>query len=267
MKKISFATFAAALLCAAAFAQGPPPGAPHGREFGLGPVGAGPGFGIHPGKVVTGAPYSATVSNSSIQTLQDGNTIQHNTTGSIARDRLGRTYEQVTFNGAHFGQNGPTSLIFINDPVAGYAYTLNAGKKIAFRRAIKAPPNGAHWREHRPEGGPNAPDVVTSDLGTQTIGGVTATGKSVTHTIPAGALGNALAISSTTEIWTSPDLQIPVLAKRTDPRFGQSTYSLTNIQRSDPAASLFQVPSDYTVKDEHRGEPRGQGGPPPPPEQ
>jgi len=37
------------------------------------------------------------------------------------------------------------------------------------------------------------------------------------------------------------------MSKRSDPRFGDTTYTLTNIQRQEPAASLFAVPSDYTV--------------------
>jgi hypothetical protein len=91
------------------------------------------------------------------------------------------------------------------------------------------------------------------DLGTQTIAGVNAQGKTVTHTVPAGAIGNAQPIVSTSETWYSPDLQVIVLAKRKDPRMGDSTYSLTNIQRAEPAASLFQVPSDYTIQDAAAG--------------
>jgi hypothetical protein len=37
------------------------------------------------------------------------------------------------------------------------------------------------------------------------------------------------------------------MSKRSDPRFGETTYTVTNIQRSEPAASLFAVPSDYTA--------------------
>jgi hypothetical protein len=257
MKKIGFVSLATALVCAAAFAQGPPPGPPH---HGFGP---GMGMGMHPGKVVKGAPYSASVTNSTVQSLQDGNTIQHSTSGSVARDSQGRTYEQMTFNGDRFGQNGPTTLVFINDPVGGYAYTLNASTKVAFRRALKAHPGGAPPHPPGDEAGPDAANRVVSDLGTQLVGGVTATGKSVTHTIPAGSIGNALAVVTTSETWTSPDLQIPVLAKRSDPRFGQTTYSLTNIQRTEPPASLFQVPPDYTVKDAP-AHPAGPGAPPPP---
>ena len=34
-----------------------------------------------------------------------------------------------------------------------------------------------------------------------------------------------------------------------DPRVGETTYKLTGIQRGEPAKTLFDVPSDYTVKE------------------
>jgi len=40
-----------------------------------------------------------------------------------------------------------------------------------------------------------------------------------------------------------------VQSKHSDPRFGETTYLLTNIQRNEPSANLFTVPSDYTVKE------------------
>ena len=147
-------------------------------------------------------------------------------------------------------------VTFINDPVAGYSYVLNANTKVATKRVIPKPPSGTP-PAGAPGNGPRRPrdssDVTTSDLGTQTIAGVSAQGKSVTHTVPAGAIGNAQPIISTNETWYSPDLQVIVLAKRNDPRMGQSTYSLTNIQRAKPAATLFQVPSDYTIQDAAQG--------------
>lgn len=252
MSKISFAALAVAALSVAVFAQGPP-GPPFHRGF----AGPGMGMGPHAGKVVTGAPYSATVTNTSLQTLSDGNTIEHTTTGSVARDSQGRTYEQVTFNGSRFGQNGPTTLIFINDVVAGYAYTLNPATKVATRHTLRTPP--ANAPAHVPHGNAQeAANAVTNELGTQVVGGVTATGKSMTHVIAANTMGNAAPITVTRETWTSPDLQVPVLSKSSDPRFGQTTYSLTNIQRTEPPASLFQVPSGYTIKEATRP-----GGPPP----
>ncbi len=254
--KIAAVGFVLSTACLYAQDGGPPPGPPHGmRGPGGGPFGhfgPGPGFGSF-GKVVSGAPYSADVSDQSVQTLSDGNTVQHSTTGHIARDSQGRTYSQETITGGPLGQQGPVVVTFINDPVAGYAYALNANTKVATRRAIpNRQPNGAP-----PSGTPHGPrdsaNTTTTDLGTQTIAGVTAQGKSVTHTVPAGAMGNTQPIISTSETWYSPDLQVIVLAKRSDPRMGHSTYSLTNIQRAEPAAPLFQVPSDYTVQDAAAG--------------
>jgi hypothetical protein len=69
----------------------------------------------------------------------------------------------------------------------------------------------------------------------------------VTRTIPAGKIGNAQAIQTVHETWTSPDLKIPVIVKTSDPRTGTTTRQLTNITRAEPDPALFQVPSDYTV--------------------
>jgi hypothetical protein len=52
------------------------------------------------------------------------------------------------------------------------------------------------------------------------------------------------------ETWFSDDLQTIVLRKRTDPRVSDNEYRLTNISRTDPAASLFEVPAGYTMKEE-----------------
>jgi hypothetical protein len=94
----------------------------------------------------------------------------------------------------------------------------------------------------------NRNDVTTTSLGSQTINGVLAEGTRTTRTIPVGAIGNANPIVITRERWYSPDLQTVVMTKRSDPRTGETVFQLTDIQRQEPDASLFQVPSDYTVK-------------------
>jgi len=57
------------------------------------------------------------------------------------------------------------------------------------------------------------------------------------------------------ERWYSPELQVVVLSKHRDPRMGENVYRLTNINRSEPARSLFETPADYTITE----------GPPPGP--
>jgi hypothetical protein len=89
-------------------------------------------------------------------------------------------------------------------------------------------------------------------LGTQMIEGVRAEGMRTTFTIPAGAIGNDLPIQVVSERWYSPELQTVVMTKHSDPRMGDTVYRLTNINRNEPAPSLFQAPADYTPVSENK---------------
>jgi len=92
-------------------------------------------------------------------------------------------------------------------------------------------------------------EVNRESLGAQTIEGVQAEGARVTFTIPAGKIGNERPIVTVNERWYSAELQTVVMSKNSDPRMGETTYRLTNIARSEPDPSLFQIPADYTVKE------------------
>jgi hypothetical protein len=96
-------------------------------------------------------------------------------------------------------------------------------------------------------------ETRTEELGTQNIEGVDAEGTRTITTIPAGAIGNERAIEITYEKWYSKDLQMVVLSKHNDPRFGEQTYRLTNINRSEPDPSLFSVPNGYRLVTEPSG--------------
>lgn len=89
----------------------------------------------------------------------------------------------------------------------------------------------------------------TEQLDKQMIEGVECEGTRAVTTIPAGAIGNERPIETVRERWFSSELNMVIMTKQSDPRFGESTYHVTNISRTEPDASLFQVPSDYTVKE------------------
>jgi len=272
---------AALLLLAAAVsvsAQGGPggPGDRGGfRGRGPGPIGPDDALGFVGfeaglfGKTVTGAPFTADVSNESVQMLPDGNRIDNKTTGTIARDSSGRTRRDLTLpliGGYSTSGNGggPAHAIVINDPVAGVSYVLSEDRKEA--RELRLP--GNFFRGNGGNRGPNSasstnsPNVTTESLGTQLIGGISAEGTRTTRTIPAGRIGNQKPIAITVERWYSSDLQMDILVKRNDPRGGTTVFQMTNIVRSDPDPSLFQVPSDYTIASGRGGRPRrGANGP------
>ncbi len=95
--------------------------------------------------------------------------------------------------------------------------------------------------------------ATTTSLGSKDMEGVKVEGKMVSYTIPAGEVGNKNPITISTESWYSPDLQVTVYSKHSDPRHGDTIYRLANVKRAEPAQSLFTVPADYTVKEPHVG--------------
>ncbi|CUI07097.1 hypothetical protein [Massilia antarctica] len=94
-----------------------------------------------------------------------------------------------------------------------------------------------------------AAKASTRELGSKEIDGIKADGKLRTYEIPAGEVGNRNAIVVSHESWYAPDLKVTMYSKHSDPRSGERIYRLTNLKREEPAASLFAVPADYTVRD------------------
>ena len=215
------------------------------------------GFGgMHGGKIVTGAPFSAVAVSETTQTLADGNHISRKTQTNLYRDSQGRVRREITLTGfgplAASGQ--PKSFVVINDPVGGVTYLLHPDQKTAEKMASPFAKMGGAARETMRNNRSAREQLEIAngtlhreDLGTQTIAGVTAQGTRMTRTIPAGQMGNEKPMTIVNERWYSNDLQTVVMSKRSDPWSGQTTYTLTNINRTEPDASHFTVPSDYSV--------------------
>ena len=237
---------------AAASAQTPPPpGPPPGPRHGGGPMEFGRfEMGLN-GKTVTGAPYSAQVVDQRSQTLGDGTHITQQSNGAVYRDTSGRVRREMSMPalGSLTGSAQAPRAVFISDPVAGVHYVVHADTKTVERMPLPKPRNANAEDPRGRREARNNEQVTSESLGTQTIEGVNAEGTRITRTIPAGTFGNDKAIQIVIERWYSPDLQTVVLLKRSDPWMGDSVMRLTNITRTEPAASLFTVPADYAVKD------------------
>jgi hypothetical protein len=222
--------------------------------------------GMHGGKVVTGVPFSAVAISETSRTLADGNHISRRTQTNLFRDGQGRFRKEVALPaiGPLATSGGPRSFVMINDPVAQKNLILHPEEKTAeimgkhlgkmqgpmhggINGALKG--NAGSWEAKAAASG----NFKKEDLGTQTIAGVSAQGTRYTRIIPAGQIGNEKPITIVSEHWYSNDLQMTVMSKRSDPQFGETTYTLTNIQRAEPAASLFVVPSDYTMQEGRLG--------------
>jgi hypothetical protein len=232
--------------------------------------------GMHGGKIVKGAPFSATATSETTSTLQDGSVLHRTSQVSMYRDSQGRSRHEATFTG--FGpltaSGGSKKMVMISDPVAGVHFMLDDAQKVAHKSPLHAHGGGAANAESAPEFAGKMQERMQQEeaagllkkesLGTQTINGVVAEGTRTTHTIPAGQIGNEKPLQVVSERWYSADLQIVLKSTRTDPRFGTTTYTVTNLQRTEPPATLFAVPSDYTVQAGGRGPGgRGPAGAPP----
>jgi hypothetical protein len=180
-----------------------------------------------------------------------------------------------------FPATGFQDTISIYDPVEGVRYVLNPSTKSARRfgnqnvlsegavivngqsmnpalRAQMATSAARKQIETTTIGKANIvvkPNVMTGkvsagkteQLGTKSFEGVEAEGTRTVTTIDAGTIGNEKPIEIVYERWYSKELDLIVQSRHYDPRFGEKTYRLTNINRSEPESSLFTVPSDYKV--------------------
>lgn len=92
--------------------------------------------------------------------------------------------------------------------------------------------------------------MKAEQLASAQIEGLKADGTRMIVVIPEGSIGNERTFEVVNERWYSPDLQTVVQTRRSDPRFGDVVYRLVNIVRAEPPASLFVVPSDFTVREQ-----------------
>jgi len=197
-----------------------------------------------------------------VQTLADGTHITHkHMTEKIYLDTQGRNRTERAFCEAPDG-TPEGNVVEIRDPVAGYSYILDEQNQVAYRfvlelrRAAVAGINATSASAAEVDSrtivfpGTSRAETTKQSLGSQTMEGVMVEGTKTIRVIPEGLVGNDRPINSTTETWTSPDLQIVVLRKQNDPRYGELTMRLTNIDLSNPILSLFQPPADYKVVDE-----------------
>jgi hypothetical protein len=216
-----------------------------GPGGGFGPGGFG-GFGLGGGKVVTGAPYSATRVTSFVQVLSDGNSVSRENCSKVYRDSQGRTRQEDTPNAS--ACSATPAMVVIRDPVAGVEYFINTQNSTYRQRTIKAPPSGSTAQRPNRPSGPNSGQVQTTTVACPAISGFTGTieGTQTSRTIPAGQIGNSQPITITSTRCYSPDLQVVVYSDRNDPRGGKMTSQLSNISLAEPDASLFQLPSGLT---------------------
>ncbi len=241
------------------------------------------------GKTIKGAPYSGVEVNESTQMLADGTRIHNESQTQVFRDSEGRmrreTPNEITIwdpvANASYVLN-PKTQTARKLPMGNFVYSVNkTGNGEVFTYSLRtsssepvhaelasseakmkaeiesrtragggytvAAPmvaNGAVMKR-----GMRAEKGSTESLGKRAIEGVNSEGTRTVMTTEVGAIGNDRPIQSVTERWFSPELQTIMLTRSTDPRSGEEVFKLINVNRSEPAAYLFQVPAGYQTVD------------------
>jgi len=184
----------------------------------------------------------------------------------VARDSQGRiridsvAKEIKRDTGPDAGTKVEQHIIVICDPVAQTMTQLDALNSTA--KILRSPPSAPN--SSRVQGTPRTfcstrvrlnprEGVVGTDLGAHTIQGVEAHGAR-THfvmgvTTFVGATKTSVPPSDyAQDTWCSDELSAVVLTVTQDTKTGEkSTVAMQNIDRTEPDASLFQIPPDYKV--------------------
>jgi hypothetical protein len=222
---------------------------------------------IERAQVVAGLPYSADETETTVQTLADGTHITRaNSTRKLYRDSAGRTrIERPAVQFPPGGRHAAVPVVIeITDPVEHVKYTLDTVNKIAHKQSLVNVARDLAIRRTTPRvaaagapalpaqpSGDEGPQVTREKLDSQAMEGLQVQGHRTTTVYPTDSVGNDRPVTGVEEDWRSPELKIDVLHTSNDPRFGEVTRKLTNLVRSEPDASLFRPPADYSIVEEN----------------
>lgn len=194
---------------------------------------------------VPGLPFSAKVELETVSRLQDGTQITRKTFNLDARDSAGRTRNEMRNWITTEGVEPTLTRVELYDPATRTRTDLFPLSKVARQWVLRAPAQMAAGAATGVK-----PETTREEIGTETIEGLPVKGVRMTQTWPAGALGNDRPLSIVTESWYSPELRINLLTERTDPRYGEQTVRVTQLDRQEPDAALFAIADEYKVVNE-----------------
>jgi hypothetical protein len=207
--------------------------------------------------IVSGHPFSADEvdierPSPNVQNVPPKETIR------VYRDSAGRTRTDAPAPPNQIN----THFAVINDPLAGFQYSLDLENKLARRFGSAAvamrtvpetiQPSRADVKWYTPA---NMANITThsESLGTELVEGLTAEGTRVTTNHPKTSRDEEQ--ENIRETWFSLELQMTLRIQVFNSVMGNRTISLENIDRAEPDSSLFQVPPDYTIVDPRANRP------------
>lgn len=195
------------------------------------------------------APFSLTLRTEWVRTFADGGTVTLTNHRAIMRDGAGRIFEERRLLAPKDGKiDSPLSWLQYADQTAHTLYECKPATHVCYLRyynpspPAQEAPQGTKWFV--------AGTRQTDDLGNQMMNGMEVKGTRVTTTLNPHVMGNDRPYVTTREFWFSAQLGINLLSKRSDPRSGDQTFTVTDLSLNEPDPGAFKPPEGYSVVDE-----------------
>jgi len=202
-------------------------------------------FSQDPHDYVPNLPYTAQLVGTGFETLADGTRVAYEDRLVRMRDSQGRTRIEVCashdLNRGHDGCQPDVVNLYV--PLRREFIQLFPGRKAASVGTWGPGPVPTHWQ--------TPGKTTTESLGGRLINGIYAEGTRTTRLIPSDS-GHGPDIAYVFEDWVSPDLKLTVLHKdtstNTHPSNNETTTEVRELRRTEPDASLFEIPVDYKIE-------------------
>jgi len=185
-----------------------------------------------PHDYVPNLPYTAQVVGTGFETLADGTRVRYEDRLVWIRDSQGRTRIES-------GDRRP-GVVNLYVPLRREFIQLFPRLKTASVMTYSVPV---------PTHEQNLGKTTTDSLGGRPINGIYAEGTRITRVIPSdGERGPDIVYVE--EKWVSPDLKIVIFTKGTSSTHpgDATTTEIRELNRSEPDASLFEIPADYKIE-------------------
>lgn len=197
---------------------------------------------------IPNSPLTALVDINSTRILPNGTPEMRKTLHLIARDSMGRIYNERRFM---------VPVTYKGDPILLSAHIFDPRTRLS----VMLDPHSHTAREYRlgplgdqafsDSGFPPAPTGSrVEELGNASMSGVPVQGIRYTIDVPAEKSGTGRTLVVKDEYWYSPDLRLNMMVVHDDPRTGQQIVTITDVKRNEPDSKLFDVPASFHVIDE-----------------
>lgn len=198
------------------------------------------------------APFTATVHTEWVKPMAGGGTTTVVNQRKIVRDRDGRIYQErwlLIPKGSKYQSQMNLFQVYDPNQHTGYdCFTIGPQKDHCelqtFAGLVREDvpvktgplPNNAGLRTHE-------------DLGRRMVEGQETVGARDTIIVNPGVMGNDQTMTITREYWHSAKLGVNLLSTFSDPRVGTQTFTLSDVEVTEPDPKYFVIPDSYQIMD------------------